>query len=590
MKTKLALLCVLLILGAGFRALAQGDTLIVSDATTGLRPVHLYMPHVKPVDVPLSSLGASFRNDTRLAGDALGVFSPDKESAVAFTVFGHADGFLTQLDLNGDGYMDEPKHLGVTLGSNWQVDLPAGATILFGVRGMLDNRLGGQLGADDVLPVIFARDKVRGYAKDGAWQACLVNRSGDGFVEVNVPFERYELNVSADYSYQWMNSTFGNENLLPQLVNIYYGHHATAGPDPTCRIYDTGWSSALAKATFGRQDGTGLRFGVLDRLDDIDEAYCDTYSSIRSMLNDLGAFADWSYSSGALDLTAGARADWFNRGGFKWAPVFKAAWTPGAISVHAEAGRDYRYTFTLLEHMGALATGKTIDGIDILSHPVEDAWSYGAGAKLNLGGSGSNYLTLDLHRRSYIEQVYLDYDRTPGRIAFVLLSEMESGRSFVNDVKLGLHSEPVRGMRLDLLGTYTDARQTFEGRGLLEKPLVPRWSGRLDLNYAPGKGKWVFEVGTDVKGPCRVWDFMNGKGIYDGGRTPVYALLSARITKKFKGYEFFIAGDNLTGYTQPEFLINGKHPFSRDFDASCLWAPVTGRKVYAGFKMNMKFM
>ena len=83
---------------------------------------------------------------------------------------------------------------------------------------------------------------------------------------------------------------------------------------------------------------------------------------------------------------------------------------------------------------------------------------------------------------------------------------------------------------------------------------------------------------------------MNGKGIYDGGRTPVYALLSARITKKFKGYEFFIAGDNLTGYTQPEFLINGKHPFSRDFDASCLWAPFTGRKVYAGFKMNMKFM
>jgi hypothetical protein len=52
--------------------------------------------------------------------------------------------------------------------------------------------------------------------------------------------------------------------------------------------------------------------------------------------------------------------------------------------------------------------------------------------------------------------------------------------------------------------------------------------------------------------------------------------------------DFYLGGENLTGYFQKDLIIAAKEPFSPYFDASMVWGPVTGRMFYAGWRYKIK--
>jgi hypothetical protein len=118
--------------------------------------------------------------------------------------------------------------------------------------------------------------------------------------------------------------------------------------------------------------------------------------------------------------------------------------------------------------------------------------------------------------------------------------------------------------------------------------MVSRYKGVLNLQYATHLNKWIFDFTASVNGPCRVWEFMKGyEGLYSDGMTPVYPLLYAQVTKRFKGFDIYAGGENLTDYRQPSPIIDAGNPFGSGFDASCVWGPLMGIKLYAGIRVTI---
>lgn len=46
----------------------------------------------------------------------------------------------------------------------------------------------------------------------------------------------------------------------------------------------------------------------------------------------------------------------------------------------------------------------------------------------------------------------------------------------------------------------------------------------------------------------------------------------------------YLGGENLTNFTQHNPIVSPESPFSPAFDATDVWGPVMGIRVYAGFR------
>jgi hypothetical protein len=52
--------------------------------------------------------------------------------------------------------------------------------------------------------------------------------------------------------------------------------------------------------------------------------------------------------------------------------------------------------------------------------------------------------------------------------------------------------------------------------------------------------------------------------------------------------DLYIGGENLGNYLQKNPIVAADRPFSPYFDASLVWGPVTGRMLYAGWRLRIK--
>ena len=76
-------------------------------------------------------------------------------------------------------------------------------------------------------------------------------------------------------------------------------------------------------------------------------------------------------------------------------------------------------------------------------------------------------------------------------------------------------------------------------------------------------------------------------------RSPVYPLLYAQITRRFKGWDVYVGAENLTNFRQKDVLVGtvGQdgfvNPRVASFDASCIWGPLMGIKAHVGFRFTL---
>ena len=84
-------------------------------------------------------------------------------------------------------------------------------------------------------------------------------------------------------------------------------------------------------------------------------------------------------------------------------------------------------------------------------------------------------------------------------------------------------------------------------------------------------------------------DFKDADGnlLYKNGRTPVYPMLYAQVTRRFKGWDVYVGAENLTNFRQKNAIIYAENPRNPQFDASCIWGPLMGIKAHVGFRFTL---
>ena len=62
----------------------------------------------------------------------------------------------------------------------------------------------------------------------------------------------------------------------------------------------------------------------------------------------------------------------------------------------------------------------------------------------------------------------------------------------------------------------------------------------------------------------------------------------AQVTKYFRTCSLYLGAENMTNFKQASPIIDSFHPYSADFDASMVYGPTTGWKVYLGFRYDLE--
>ena len=571
--------------------IAKGVTSVINgvESLTG----QINMEHRKPTDEKPLFLNASVMHDTKTdLNVASSLQMGDEWSTV---ILGHASANFMDMDHNGDGFMDDPRTMQFNLANRWLYYGLSGVQVRFGIRALRDSRVGGEMNN--------VRDGLSGpVAKQELWKSNILNQSLNGYVKVGVPLnEDNSQNIAAvlDYNYYDMQSNFGQT------------------------FYNAGQHSGFVNLLYQNEVNENHKFtlGASTMMDFYNEDFLRTIPGFKAemlgktTMANAGVFGEYTYHyEEKFSAIAGIREDWYYGAGFRFSPRLTLKYNPiEEIVIRANAGRGLRYSNPLVDNIGVLSTSKAFisptnkDAAWKYSHPLEDAWTFGGNISyyFPLGASENAYVSFDYFRSQFVEQSIVDREFAKNKIAFYNLSDIAHGKSFTNTYQIDFSCEPIERFTITLTGRYTDARSSMLGRGVEEVPMTSRYKGVLNLQYATNLNKWIFDFTASVNGPARVYNFMKdlkddkGNLLYKNGQTPVYPLLYLQVTRRFKGVDIYLGGENLTNFRQKDVIIGNKlvddkgiatkrfDAYGPDFDASCVWGPIMGIKVYAGVRFTL---
>ena len=537
----------------------------------------------KPSDEKPLFLNAAVMSDTRMDFNIASSLQMGENWSTA--ILGHVSGNVMSFDHNHDGFMDDPRMLQLNLANRWLYVADNGVQLRFGIRALQDMRRGGQEGYD------YRTYSIDEPEEPGAdpWGSDITNRSLNAYVKLGIPIEAdnsQNVALVADYTFHGLDSYFGSTSYLGEqhslYVNLLYQneindyHKFTAGVNGVVDRYDESLSRTvrvIGPETLERKGVIGLGYA--------------------------GIFGEYTFHAGdKVTAIAGLREDWYSRGGFRFSPRVTLKYSPvEEIVIRANGGRGLRYANPLVDNIGVFSTGKMFYG-NFDEHTLEDAWTFGGNITyyFPFGASGNTYLSFDYFRTSFVQQMVVDYERGRNAIWFY---NLDGNRSWADNYQLDFSIDPVERFNITLTCRYTDARIELPGRGLVEKPMTSNFKGVLNLQYATRLSKWVFDFTASLNGSCRVYDFMldatdaEGNLLYRNGRTPVYPLLYMQVTRRFKGVDVYIGGENLTNSRQKDLILGTKgsdgfvNPRVASFDASAVWGPIMGVKVYAGMRFTL---
>ena len=576
--------------------IAKGSSSVINgvECMTG----QINMEHRKPTDEKPLFINGAVMSDTKMdLNIASSLQMGYKWSTV---ILGHVSGNIVAHDMDKDGFMDEPKQLQFNLSNRWLYMADNGVQVRFGVRAIQDSRLGGQMLTENGKHVFYNKDNYiwdPQQLKEGQinpWGSDILNRSINGYLKVGVPLNddnSQNIALIADYNYQNMDSHFGATD------------------------YVAGQHSAFANLLYQNVINDSHRFtlgmnGVFDRYNEDFRRIVMLQNVGDNGVTDLasaGVFGEYTYHYGeTLSVIAGLRGDWFNhvsdgKSKFRVSPRLTLKYMPiDEIVIRANGGRGLRYSTPLVDNIGVFSTGKKFDG-DYNKHILEDAWTFGGNITyyLPFGASSNTYLSVDYFRTQFAQQMVVDYERYANQISFYALN---GDRSFTDNIQLDFSVDPVERFNITATFRYTNAKIELAGKGLVEKPMTSRFKGVLNLQYATNLNKWIFDFTASLNGSCRVYDFMkdlNEDGsmtskpqegvarMYEDGRTPMYPMLYAQVTRRFKGWDVYIGAENLTNFRQKDAVIGAANPRQPSFDASCIWGPLMGIKAHVGFRFTL---
>jgi outer membrane receptor protein involved in Fe transport len=510
-------------------------------------------------------------------------------------ILAHGSADLMQHDDNGDGFLDEPLTRRYSLANRWLYAPSSGMQLRFGFRGVYEDRKGGQKDNVWVLP---------GETRENVlWGSRILNKGINAYAKLGVPLVKHDHNHvheeehghdhedEVTHEAEITEENHVDPNIALVLDYNLHSQDAYFGLKDFNALQQDVFANAVFMSSLG--ESHKITMGVSALWERLDQVLIDRWPAGGEESFDLGrregvygAYGEYTlHLDEKLVFIAGARADYNTLYGWLFTPGVNLRYNfTEDLVFRATAGKGSRSPGAVTDNIGVLSTGRRIlfEG----TPGMEEAWTYGLNLTLGLpfGREGSSTLSLEYFRTDFINQLIADQEfLSNAPVPSILFYNLE-GRSFTNTWQADLTTEPFEGFSVLATFRYNDSKVDLKGQGLTDRPLTSRFKGVLNLQYTTPADTWVFDVTAQLNGPARIPAFAAGQ---EDRYSPVFPMFYAQITRKFNKVEVYAGGENLLNYRQPDPIIAADDPFSERFNASIIWGPLMGIRVYAGMRLTL---
>ena len=463
----------------------------------------------------------------------------------------HGNYMNNTTDKNGDGFYDAPPSQQINLYNRWQYHSGHNVESQIGARYLYDKRNGGQISGDPGTQLRYSTS--------------IVNERAEFFGKLGFVFpEKPAKSIGNIFqvSYHQLNSQIGLKTYDATEKNLYYEG-----------IYQN-----IINNT-DHQYKTGISF-LYDRLD-------DRYNLNTSMHEQLvpGVFAEYTYSYlEKFKLIAGIREDYQNQYQWFFTPRLhgKYNFTDNFI-FRFSAGKSFRIPYAIADNSSVLASSKQL----VFKEKIEPekAWNYGVNftRRWELDHREGS-LSLDLYRTDFINQLVVDQYSDSTSILFYNLK----GKSFSNSFQVTLNQDVIENGGIRLAFKMDDVQINYNGV-TEQKPLVAKNRALLNLFFSTSNQHWKFDYTVVWEGRKKLARTVSDTEFGNlPQESPDFFVMHIQLTKAFKRIELYGGVENVLDFRQKHPIINAQNPFSNAFDATQVWGPVEGRRIYAGLRFNIK--
>ena len=464
-------------------------------------------------------------------------------------LYGHVSNNQQKDDHNGDGFLDHPLYTQYNVMHRWKY-LSDRFMTQFGFQYIDEDRTGGQTDFN----------KKDEQTITNPYGINIKTRRAQAYWKSGIIFKRPSTSLGFLNSYTWhdQESMFGLRD-YDARQNSYYGNLI--------------FQSYIGDTRHAYSAGASYRF------DDYDENLNDSAFSLRESVP--GVFFQYTFTDPErFTFIAGMRVDFHNVYGTFYTPRVHAKYnlTP-KTTLRASAGKGYRTANVLAENISLLASSRQIITEEKLNQ--EEAWNYGINITQYIDVLGRELtLSADFYRTDFVNQVIVDVDADASQIRIYNLD----GTSYSNSFQVEASYELIKNLDLVAAFRINDVKMTINNE-LDRKPLVNKYKGLVNLSYATNFNKWQFDFTTQFNGGGRLPNTASNPPEYQRGETfPAYTIINAQVTKYFRKWSIYVGGENLLGYTQDNPIVAADDPYGEYFDASMVWAPIMGRKLYVGLR------
>lgn len=461
----------------------------------------------------------------------------------------HAESLANEMDANNDQFIDLPLVRQVNFMNRWEFHDHEGRHRQFGFKILDEDRIAGQVGA----------------------------QNNSDLYGIDIRTRRYEVFGKNGYLFKKPGHSLGM-----QLSGSFYSQDAVYGNKTYNGSQYTGYFNLIYQGRFGSE-----HHSYMTGVSMTGDHYRQDLSGIGSGFSEVvpGAYFQYTYNlHDRFSVIAGLRSDYSSLHGLFITPRLHAKLnlTKGLI-LRASAGKGYRTAFPMAENNYLMASSRQIVIDDQLKQ--EEALNFGGNlsAFIPIGDREMN-LSIDYYRTQFIHQVIRDLDSDTHTVRFMNLE----GQSYSNSIQAEANVEIIDGLTLNAAYRINDAHQTIGGL-LRTVPLTSRYKGLISLSYATRLKKWQFDYTSQFNGGGRMPDPDPSNQLWSESYKP-FTIMNAQISRNFRRWSFYLGAENLTGFTMDQPVIAAQDPWGSNFDGSMVWGPVHGRKFYCGLRYTfMKY-
>lgn len=481
-------------------------------------------------------------------------------------LFAHAGKNSMKVDRNGDSFHDMPLTTQYNFLNRWHYRIKDKAEGQFGFRGLIEDRLGGQMFFDHRKD--FSGQTAYGI---GIGTKQFESFTKNGFMFPDKPWKSIAIMTTERYHKQ--TAFFGMKRYSGEQKSLYV---------------NTIWQDII-NTTFHK-----IKFGVSVIADDFAEKFNnnipaenDSVFSKRETIP--GGYFEYTYNNDSnISIVGGLRADFLDDFGFTTNPRIHIKYNPEKGTVfRLSGGRGFRTTHIFAENSQVFASSRKLVIKEILSPEI--AWNYGATftQKFKVASRDASF-NVDFFRTDFQNQVVVDLEN-PDEVQFYNLK----GKSFSNSLQADFSFQPIERLDVKFAYKHYEVKTTYLSSGspsgsLLDKPFVPKDRALVNIDYATNLEKWMFDLTVKWFGESRLPNTSpNLPEFVLPQHAPAYYTLFAQVTKRFRVFELYVGGENLLDYRQANPILDPENPFGPNFDASMIWGPVNGRVIYGGFRFKV---